>query len=71
MLFTRFVPTSGNGLSHKTWSHFLFAQYFEAYLLLGYEEHACDTTIFFLMLETEESISEIDRPHILREASEL
>ena len=35
MLSTRFVRTSGNGLSHKTWSHFLFAQHLEAHLLLG------------------------------------
>ena len=34
-LSTRFVRTSGNGLSHKTWSHFLFAQHLEAYLMLG------------------------------------
>ena len=33
-LSTRFVRTSGNGGSHKTWSHFLFAQHLEAYLLL-------------------------------------
>ena len=38
---------------------------------LGYDEHACDTLIFFLMLETEESISEIDNHYILQEASEL
>ena len=36
----------------------------------GYDEHACDT-IVFLMLETKESISEIDSHHILQEASEL
>ena len=30
MLSTRFVRTSGNGLCHKTWSHFLFAQHLEA-----------------------------------------
>ena len=35
MLSTRFAPTSGNGLSHKTWSHFLFAQHLEAYFFLG------------------------------------
>ena len=35
MLFTRFVWTSGNGLSHKTWSHLLFAQHLEAYVLIG------------------------------------
>ena len=35
MLSTRFVRTSRNGLSHKTWSHFLFARHLEAYLMLG------------------------------------
>ena len=35
-----------------------------------YDEHAFDTKIFFLMLETEESISETDSHHILQEASE-
>ena len=71
MLSTRFVRTSGNGLSHKTWSDFLFAQYVEAYLLLGlsWTRLRCDN--FFLMLETEQSISEIDSHHILQEASEL
>ena len=38
---------------------------------LGYDEHGCDTIIFFLMLETEKSISEIDNHYILEEASEL
>ena len=37
---------------------------------LVYDEDACDA-IFFLMLENEESISEIDSHHILQEASEL
>ena len=37
----------------------------------GYHEHACDAIIIFLMLETEQSISEIDSHHILQEASEL
>ena len=71
MLSTRFVRTSENGLSHKTWSDFLFAQYVEAYLLLGlsWTRLRCDN--FFLMLETEQSISEIDSHHILQEASEL
>ena len=36
-----------------------------------YDAHACDTIIFFLMLETEELISEIGSHHILQEASEL
>ena len=35
MLSTRFVQSSENVLSHKTWSHFVFPQYLEAYLLLG------------------------------------
>ena len=30
MLSTRFARTPGNGLSHRIWSHFLFAQHFEA-----------------------------------------
>ena len=66
MLSTRFVRTSGNGLCHKTWSHFLFAQHLEAlwWTCLRYD-------IFSLMLETEESVSEIDSHHILQEASEL
>ena len=34
MLSTRFVRTSRNGLSHRTWSHFLFAWHLEAYLML-------------------------------------
>ena len=37
----------------------------------GYDEHTCDTIFFFPMLETEESISEINCHHILQEASEL
>ena len=36
---------------------------------LGYDEHAYAN--FFLMLETEESISEIDNHYILQGASEL
>ena len=35
------------------------------------DEHACDTIVFFLMLETEELISKIGIHHILQEASEL
>ena len=58
-------------LSHKTWSHFLFAQHLEAYLLLGLLWTCLRYDIFFLKLETEESISEIDIHHILQEASEL
>ena len=37
----------------------------------GYEEHTCDTIFFFLIVKTEESISEIDSHRILQEASEL
>ena len=58
MLSTRLVRTSRNGLYRKMWSHFFLP-------------HACDTKIFFLMLETDESISEIDSHHILLEAPEL
>ena len=36
-----------------------------------YDEHACDKIIFFLLLETEELISEIGSHRILQEASEL
>ena len=32
----------------------------------GYDEHACDAIIFFLMMETELSISEIESHHILQ-----
>ena len=71
MLSTRFVRTSGNSLSHKTWIHFLFAQHLKAYLMLGLWETCLRYDNFFLMLETEESISEIDGHHILQEASEL
>ena len=70
MFSTWFVRTLRNGLSQKTWSLFLFAQHLEAYLIglwwtcLRYDN-------FFLMLETEKSISEIDSHHTLQEASEL
>ena len=43
MLSTRLIRTSGNGLSRKMWSRFLFPQHLEA----SYDEHACETTIFF------------------------
>ena len=36
-----------------------------------HDEHACDTIFFFLILETEESISEIGSHHILQGTSEL
>ena len=70
-LSTRFVRTSGNGGSHKTWSHFLFNQHLEAYLLLQVMMNMLAVQLFFLMLETEESVSEIDSHYILQEASEL
>ena len=37
----------------------------------SHDEYGCNTIIFFLMQETEESISEMDSHHILQEASEL
>ena len=66
MFSTGFVRTLGNGLSHKKWSHFLVA-----YLLLELWWTCLRYDNFFLMLETEESISEVDSHHILQEASEL
>ena len=60
MLSTRFVRTLRNGFSHKTWSHFLIAQNLEAYLMLGLRWTCLWYDNFFLQLETEESISEID-----------
>ena len=35
MLSKQFARTSGNTLSHRTWSYFLFDQLLEAYLMLG------------------------------------
>ena len=60
MLSTRFVRTSENGLSHKTWSYFLFAQHIEAYLMLGLWWSRLRYDNVFLMLENEGSISVID-----------
>ena len=57
MLSTRFVRTSGI-VCHKIWSHFLFAQHLEAYLPLGLWWTCLWYDYFFVMLETEESISE-------------
>ena len=73
MLSTRFVRTSGNNFNclTKTWSHSLLSQHLEAYLLLGLWWTCLRYDIFFLMLETEESISEIDGHHILQETSGL
>ena len=51
MLYTRFVRTSGNGLSHKTWSHFLFAQHLKAYLMHEYWWTCLRYDNFFLMLD--------------------
>ena len=57
MLSTRFVRTSGI-VCHKIWSHFLFALHLEAYLALGLWWTCLWYDYFFVMLETEESISE-------------
>ena len=73
MLSTRFVRTSGNDfkclIKHgATFSSFNISRrtYYS-----DYDKHASDTAFFSLMLETEESISEINSHHILQEASEL
>ena len=73
MLSTRFVRTSGNNLNCLTKNGATLSSLNISRLTYCscYDEHACDTIFFFLMLETEESISEIDSPHILQEASEL
>ena len=72
MLPTRFVRTLGNGsvVSQNMEPFFSTLNISRHTYCSGYDEHACDT-IFFLMLETKESISEIDNHHILQEASEL
>ena len=66
MLSTRFVRTWRNGLFHKTWRHLLFDQQLEAYLMLGLWWTCLRYDNFSLMLETEESISEIDSHHICK-----
>ena len=73
MLSTRFVRTSGNNFNclTKHGATLSSLNISRRTYCSGYDEHACDTIFFFLMLETEESISEIDSHHILREASEL
>ena len=74
MLSTRFVWTSGNGFNYLTKHGATFSSLYIArrtYWYSGYDEHACDTIVLFLMLETNEPISEIDGHHILQEASEL
>ena len=68
--FWQYVLT-GNGLSHTTWSYFLFAQHLEAYLMLKLWWTCLLYHNFFLMLETEESICEIDSHHIMQEAFKL
>ena len=72
MLSARFARTSGNNFNCIT-KHgaILFSQHLEAYLLLGLWWTCLWYDIFFLMLETEELISEIDSRHTLQEASEL
>ena len=67
LLSTRFVRTSRNGSSHKTWSHVLFAQHLEAYLLFALRWICLQYDHFFPRLEAEESISEIDSHHIFSE----
>ena len=73
MLSTRFVRTSGNGS--------IVSQNMEPLSLLSTSRGVPTARVmmsmlairyfFFLMPETEESISEIDYHHILQEASEL
>ena len=60
IFYTRYVWTWRNCLSHKTWSHFLFAQHLEAYLMLGLWWKCLRYDNFFLILDIEESISKID-----------
>ena len=69
IFYTRYVWTWRNCLSHKTWSHFLFAQHLEAYLMLGLWWKCLRYDNFFLILDIEESISKIDSHQILQELS--
>ena len=73
MLSTRFFRTSRNDFNCliKHGATFSSLNISRRTYCSGYYEHACDTIFFFLKLETEESISEIDSHHILQEASEL
>ena len=71
MFSTRFVRTSRYGLSHKIWSLFLSAQHLEADFMLGLWWTCLRYDYFFLMQETEETISKIDSQHIFQEAFEL
>ena len=65
MLSTRFVRTSGNNFNCLT-KHgaTLFSLHLETFLLLGLWWICLRYDIFFLMLETEESIFEIGSHHI-------
>ena len=72
MPLTRFVRTLGNGS--------VVSQNMEPFFLLSTSRGILTARVmmnmlaiqfFFLMLETKESISEIDNHHILQEASEL
>ena len=73
MLSTRFVLTSGNNFNRLTKHGATLSSLniSRRTYCSGYDEHACDTIFFFLILETDESISEIDSHHILQAASEL
>ena len=72
MLSTRFVRTSGNGsIVSKHGTTLSSLNISRRTYCSGYDEHACDTIFFFLILETDESISEIGSHHILQAASEL
>ena len=71
MLSDRLVRTSRNGLSHKmeplslpSTSRGVPNARVMMNMLAGYNK-------FFLVLETEESISELESHHILQDASEL
>ena len=72
MLSTRFLRTSGNNFNclTKHGATLSSLNISNRICCSGYDEHACDTW-FFLMPETEESISKIDSHKILQEASEL
>ena len=73
VLSTWFLRTSGNNFNclAKHGATLSFLNISRRTYCSGYDEHACDTIYFFLMLETEEPISEIDTHHIFQEASEL
>ena len=73
MLSARFARTSGNNFNCITKHGAILSSLniSRRTYCSGYDEHACDTIFFFLMLETEELISEIDSRHTLQEASEL